>query len=63
MVAVRRQLKRQMRSFPAAPCCVDLRFKLKALVPSAPSPPCLDQLARGVVDLGNAGHMTVSCTR
>ncbi|KAJ8282584.1 hypothetical protein COCON_G00051030 [Conger conger] len=63
VVAVRRQLKRQMRGFPAAPCCVDLRFKLKALVPSAPSQPCLDQLARGVVDLGNAGHMTVSCTR
>uniref|UniRef100_A0A3B4YFS0 Germinal-center associated nuclear protein n=1 Tax=Seriola lalandi dorsalis TaxID=1841481 RepID=A0A3B4YFS0_SERLL len=38
VVAVRRQLKRQMRGFPAAPCCVDPRFKLKALAPSAP--PC-----------------------
>ncbi|XP_036400726.1 germinal-center associated nuclear protein [Megalops cyprinoides] len=63
VVAVRRQLKRQMRGFPAAPCCVDPRFKLKALVPSAPSSPCLDQLARGVVNLGNAGNMAVSCTR
>uniref|UniRef100_A0AAX7SS42 Germinal-center associated nuclear protein n=1 Tax=Astatotilapia calliptera TaxID=8154 RepID=A0AAX7SS42_ASTCA len=37
VVAVRRQLKRQMRGFPAAPCCVDPRFKLKALAPSAPA--------------------------
>ncbi|KAJ8247072.1 hypothetical protein GJAV_G00258440 [Gymnothorax javanicus] len=63
VVAVRRQLKRQMRAFPAAPCYVDPRFKLKALLPSAPSSPCLDQLARGVVNLGNSGHMTISSTR
>ncbi|MBN3314505.1 GANP protein, partial [Atractosteus spatula] len=63
VVAVRRQLKRQMRAFPAAPCCVDPRFKLKALAPSAPSPPSLDLLARSVVNLGNAGNVAVSCTR
>ncbi|XP_016375449.1 germinal-center associated nuclear protein isoform X2 [Sinocyclocheilus rhinocerous] len=63
VVAVRRQLKRQMRGFPAAPGCVDPRFKLKALVPSAPSGPSLDLLAQGMVNLGNSGNMAVSCTR
>ncbi|KAI4878707.1 hypothetical protein NFI96_013487 [Prochilodus magdalenae] len=63
VVAVRRQLKRQMRGFPAAPCCVDPRFKLKALAPSAPSTPCVDTLAQGFISLGNAGNMVVSCTR
>ncbi|XP_056611344.1 germinal-center associated nuclear protein isoform X2 [Triplophysa dalaica] len=63
VVAVRRQLKRQMRGFPAAPGCVDPRFKLQALVPSAPSSPCLDLLAQGMVNLGNSGNMSVSCTR
>ncbi|KAL1267579.1 hypothetical protein QQF64_032942 [Cirrhinus molitorella] len=63
VVAVRRQLKRQMRGFPAAPGCVDPRFKLKALVPSAPSSPSLDLLAQGMVNLGNSGNMAVSCTR
>lgn len=63
VVAVRRQLKRQMRGFPAAPCCVDPRFKLKALAPSAPHIPSLDCLARGLVNLGNAGNVAVSCTR
>lgn len=63
VVAVRRQLKRQMRGFPAAPCCVDPRFKLKALAPSAPPQPSLEDLARGLVNLGNAGTMSLSSTR
>ncbi|KAI1884892.1 hypothetical protein AGOR_G00214560 [Albula goreensis] len=63
VVAVRRQLKRQMRGFPAAPCFVDPRFKLKALVPSVSPSLCMERLAQGVVHLGNAGHMAVSCTR
>ncbi|XP_053352443.1 germinal-center associated nuclear protein [Clarias gariepinus] len=63
VVAVRRQLKRQMRGFPAAPCCVDPKFKLKALVPSALSFTSLDRLAQGFINLGNAGNMCVSCTR
>lgn len=63
MVAVRRQLKRQMRGFPAAPCCVDPRFKLKALAPSAPAQPSIADLARGLVNLGNAGMLALSSTR
>ncbi|XP_066542369.1 germinal-center associated nuclear protein isoform X2 [Hoplias malabaricus] len=63
VVTVRRQLKRQMRGFPAAPCCVDPRFKIRALAPSAPSTPCLETLAHGLINLGNAGNMAVSCTR
>ncbi|XP_053296244.1 germinal-center associated nuclear protein [Pleuronectes platessa] len=63
VVAFRRQLKRQMRGFPAAPCCVDPRFKLKALAPSAPARPCMEDLARGLVNLGNAGTLAMSSTR
>lgn len=63
VVAVRRQLKRQMRGFPAAPCCVDPRFKLKALAPSAPAQPSIADLARGLVSLGNAGTLALSSTR
>ncbi|KAK2839484.1 hypothetical protein Q5P01_013224 [Channa striata] len=63
VVAVRRQLKRQMRGFPAAPCCVDPRFKLKALAPSAPAQPSIEDLARGLVSLGNAGTLALSSTR
>ncbi|KAM4558443.1 germinal-center associated nuclear protein [Odontesthes bonariensis] len=63
VVAVRRQLKRQMRGFPAAPCCVDTRFKLKALAPSAPAQPSMADLARGLVNLGNAGTLALSSTR
>ncbi|KAG7282926.1 hypothetical protein CRUP_018426, partial [Coryphaenoides rupestris] len=48
VVAVRRQLKRQMRGFPAAPCGVDPRCRLWALVPSASQQPSLSHLARGV---------------
>ncbi|KAM4608580.1 germinal-center associated nuclear protein [Polymixia lowei] len=63
VVSVRRQLKRQMRGFPAAPCCVDPRFKLKALAPSAPSRPSMADLARGLVNLGNGGTVALSSTR
>ncbi|XP_038127205.1 germinal-center associated nuclear protein isoform X2 [Cyprinodon tularosa] len=63
VVAVRRQLKRQMRSFPAAPCCVDPHFKLRALAPSAPARPSMADLARGLVNLGNGGLLAVSSTR
>ncbi|XP_023147479.2 germinal-center associated nuclear protein [Amphiprion ocellaris] len=63
VVAVRRQLKRQMRGFPAAPCCVDPCFKLKALAPSAPAQPSIAELAHGLVNLGNAGTLAVSSTR
>lgn len=63
VVAVRRQLKRQMRGFPAAPCCVDPQFKLRALAPSAPAHPSMEGLARGLTNLGNAGTLSLSSTR
>ncbi|CAN9497974.1 unnamed protein product [Ophioblennius macclurei] len=63
VVAVRRQLKRQMRGFPAAPCCVDPLFKLKALAPSAPTQNSIEDLTRGMVNLGNAGILALSSTR
>ncbi|XP_039612418.1 germinal-center associated nuclear protein [Polypterus senegalus] len=63
VVAVRRQLKRQMRGFPAAPCCVDPRNKLKAFSPSAQFPSTTESLAKGLINLGNAGNISVSCTR
>ncbi|XP_037120761.1 germinal-center associated nuclear protein isoform X2 [Syngnathus acus] len=63
VVAVRRQLKRQMRGFPAAPCFVDPRFKLKALAPSAPAQQSVEDLTRGIVNLGNAGRLSLSSTR
>ncbi|KAF7658146.1 hypothetical protein LDENG_00016710 [Lucifuga dentata] len=63
VVAVRRQLKRQMRGFPAAPCCVDPHFKLKALAPSAPAQPSIADLASGWVNLGNSGKLALSSTR
>ncbi|XP_077363553.1 germinal-center associated nuclear protein isoform X2 [Festucalex cinctus] len=63
VVAVRRQLKRQMRGFPAAPCFVDPRFKLKALAPSAPFEQSIEDLTRGMVNLGNAGRLSISSTR
>ncbi|XP_061679793.1 germinal-center associated nuclear protein [Syngnathoides biaculeatus] len=63
VVAVRRQLKRQMRGFPAAPCFVDPRFKLKALAPSAPAQQSIEDMTRGIVNLGNAGRLSLSSTR
>ncbi|XP_061520847.1 germinal-center associated nuclear protein [Phycodurus eques] len=63
VVAVRRQLKRQMRGFPAAPCFVDPHFKLKALAPSAPAQQSIEDLTRGMVNLGNAGRLSLSSTR
>lgn len=63
VVTVRRQLKRQMRGFPAAPCFVDPCFKVKALVPSAPTFQSKDTIARGFINFGTTGNMVVSCTR
>lgn len=61
VVTVRRQLKRQMRAFPAAPCFVDPRCKLKALAPSAQN--SFQLLSQGLVNLGHAGTLSVSTTR
>ncbi|XP_074045990.1 germinal-center associated nuclear protein [Macrotis lagotis] len=61
-VAARKKLKRQMRAFPAAPC-VDLSNRLQALSPSAECPIAKENLAKGVLNLGHAGKLGVSCTR
>ncbi|XP_054685331.1 germinal-center associated nuclear protein isoform X1 [Grus americana] len=62
-VAARTKLKRQMRAFPAAPCCVDPKNKLKALSPSAEWPISMENLCKRIVNLGNGGKLGVSCTR
>uniref|UniRef100_A0A8B9E8R3 Germinal-center associated nuclear protein n=1 Tax=Anser cygnoides TaxID=8845 RepID=A0A8B9E8R3_ANSCY len=62
-VAARTKLKRQMRAFPAAPCCTDPKNKLKALSPSAEWPIAMENLCRRLVNLGNGGKLGISCTR
>uniref|UniRef100_A0A8C3SJL5 Germinal-center associated nuclear protein n=1 Tax=Chelydra serpentina TaxID=8475 RepID=A0A8C3SJL5_CHESE len=63
VVAARKKLKRQMRAFPAAPCCVDPKNKLKALSPSAECPIAEENLTKRLVNLGHAGNLGISCTR
>ncbi|XP_060225310.1 germinal-center associated nuclear protein isoform X2 [Meriones unguiculatus] len=62
-VAARKKLRRQMRAFPAAPCCVDVNGRLQALVPSAECPIAEENLTKGLLDLGHAGKLGISCTR
>ncbi|KAM6397232.1 germinal-center associated nuclear protein isoform 2-T2 [Pluvialis apricaria] len=62
-VAARTKLKRQMRAFPAAPCCADPKNKLKALSPSAEWPIDMENLCKRIVNLGNGGKLGISCTR
>uniref|UniRef100_G3U120 Germinal-centre associated nuclear protein MCM3AP domain-containing protein n=1 Tax=Loxodonta africana TaxID=9785 RepID=G3U120_LOXAF len=62
-VAARKKLRRQMRAFPAAPCGVDAADRLRALAPSAECPITAENLARGLLNLGHAGKLGVSCTR
>ncbi|XP_033921406.1 germinal-center associated nuclear protein [Melopsittacus undulatus] len=62
-VAARTKLKRQMRAFPAAPCCTDPENKLKALSPSAEWPVAMESLCKRIVNLGSGGKLGVSCTR
>lgn len=52
-----------MRAFPAAPCCMDMNDRLRALVPSAECPIAEENLAKGLLDLGHAGRVGISCTR
>ncbi|CAM4635024.1 germinal-center associated nuclear protein [Caretta caretta] len=63
VVAARKKLKHQMRAFPAAPCCVDPKNKLKALSPSAECPIAEENLIKRIVNLGHAGNLGISCTR
>ncbi|MBZ3873021.1 Germinal-center associated nuclear protein [Sciurus carolinensis] len=62
-VTARKKLRRQMRAFPAAPCCVDVNDRLRALAPSAECPIAEENLAKGLLDLGHAGKVGISCTR
>ncbi|XP_003463200.1 germinal-center associated nuclear protein isoform X2 [Cavia porcellus] len=62
-VAARKKLRRQMRAFPAAPCCVDVNNRLGALAPSAECPIAEENLDRSLLDLGHAGRVGISCTR
>ncbi|XP_049641597.1 germinal-center associated nuclear protein [Suncus etruscus] len=59
----RKKLRRQMQAFPAAPCCVDVNNQLWTLAPSAECPIAEENLARGMLDLGHAGKVGISCTR
>ncbi|XP_004429738.1 PREDICTED: germinal-center associated nuclear protein [Ceratotherium simum simum] len=61
-VTARKKLRRQMRAFPAAPC-VDVNDRLRALAPSAECPITEENLAKGLLDLGHAGKVGISCTR
>ncbi|KAM6222734.1 germinal-center associated nuclear protein [Rhynchocyon petersi] len=62
-VAARKKLRRQMRAFPAAPCGVNMTDQLRALTPSAECPIAVENLAQGLLNLGHAGKLGVSCTR
>lgn len=62
-VAARKKLRRQMRAFPAAPCCLHGNDQLRAVAPSAECPIAEENLAKGLLDLGHAGKVGVSCTR
>ncbi|XP_026563386.1 germinal-center associated nuclear protein isoform X2 [Pseudonaja textilis] len=60
-VLARKKLKRQMRAFPAAPCYVDPKDKLKALSPSAECPISREHLIKRIVNLGHAGNLGTAC--
>lgn len=60
-VFARKKLKRQMRAFPAAPCYVDPKDKLKALSPSAECPIAREHLIKRIVNLGHAGNLGTAC--
>ncbi|XP_006893986.1 PREDICTED: germinal-center associated nuclear protein [Elephantulus edwardii] len=62
-VVARKKLRRQMRAFPAAPCGMDIADQLRALIPSAECPITAENLAQGLLNLGHAGKLGISCTR
>uniref|UniRef100_A0A5F8HC11 Germinal-centre associated nuclear protein MCM3AP domain-containing protein n=1 Tax=Monodelphis domestica TaxID=13616 RepID=A0A5F8HC11_MONDO len=63
MVLAQKKWKRHVRAFPPAPCYVDQAERLKALLPSAECPATRESLSRGVLNLGHAGRLGISCTR
>ncbi|KAM4012056.1 LOW QUALITY PROTEIN: germinal-center associated nuclear protein-like [Anomaloglossus baeobatrachus] len=62
VLAARKKLRRQMRAFPAAPGSVGRGGTLKALLPSADTHD-IQNLSKGIVNLGHAGKLSVSFTR
>ncbi|XP_073502867.1 germinal-center associated nuclear protein [Phyllobates terribilis] len=62
VLAARKKLRRQMRAFPAAPGSVGCDGKLKALIPSADTHD-VQNLSKGIVNLGHSGRLSVSFTR
>ncbi|XP_038605101.1 germinal-center associated nuclear protein-like [Tachyglossus aculeatus] len=63
VVINQKKIKRKLRVFPAAPCFVDNTNKLKALLPSAECPITKEYLSKGILDLGHAGKLGISCIR
>ncbi|XP_075036554.1 germinal-center associated nuclear protein [Mixophyes fleayi] len=61
VLAARKKLRRQMRGFPAAPGSVGRDGQLKALIPSATHD--VQNLSKGIIDMGHAGKLCVSFTR
>ncbi|KAG9477438.1 hypothetical protein GDO78_002699 [Eleutherodactylus coqui] len=60
VLVARKKLRRQMRAFPAAPGSVGCDGKLKALIPSATHD--VQNLSKGIVNLGHAGKLSVGFT-
>lgn len=60
VLIARKKLRRQMRAFPAAPGSLG-HDGLKALIPSAVHD--VQDLSKGIVNLGHAGKLNVSFTR
>ncbi|KAM4697864.1 germinal-center associated nuclear protein [Rhinophrynus dorsalis] len=63
VLATRKKLRRQMRGFPAAPGSVGHEDKLKALIPSATLIADSHSLAKGFLNLGNAGKLCIPFIR
>ncbi|XP_072496882.1 germinal-center associated nuclear protein-like isoform X2 [Notamacropus eugenii] len=63
MVLAHKKWKRQVRAFPPAPCYADRTNQLKALLPSVACAMSGENLSRGILNLGHAGRLGVSCTR
>uniref|UniRef100_A0A6I8NSY1 Germinal-center associated nuclear protein n=1 Tax=Ornithorhynchus anatinus TaxID=9258 RepID=A0A6I8NSY1_ORNAN len=63
VVINQKKMKRKLRVFPAAPCYVENTNELKALLPSAECPIPKEYFSKGILDLGHAGKLGISCIR